>query len=58
MYRGFKTIEGRNKIDNHGDGLYELVGKSKKFAKKTMHGFVRTRAKAKLNNDLKKLEVC
>lgn len=58
MYRGNKTIEKRNKIDNHGDGLYELVGKSRKTAKKIMHGFVRTRAKAKLGNILKKLEVC
>lgn len=56
MFKGVKFFGRQNKVDNGGDSIYELTGKWKAQAKKTMHKTFRTRGKVETKNMIKEVD--
>jgi len=52
MYKGRKALGSLIKCDNHGDGLYSLMGRSRALAKQAMHQVVRRRLKSNTRKEV------
>lgn len=58
MYKGVKTLGHQKGFDNHGDSIYELGMKERRWAKKHMHKLTRTRAKRNVSKEVLYEHVC